>query len=120
MSELWQNIHEIEAERVLELRRILKWEEEHRFRSAFVTSEDRRRAREDAAKNPPKPDPELDRKLAELEADFKSSRPEAEARRQKAREAYQKWFDERKARADKALEIIQASREKANGEVETL
>ena len=120
MGELWQNIHEIEAERVLELRRILKWEEEHRFRSAFVTSEDRRRAREDAAKNPPKPDPVLDRKLAELEADFKSSSPEAESRRQKAREAYQKWFAARKARIDKALEIIQASREKANGEVETL
>lgn len=120
MSELWQNIHEIEAERVLELRRILKWEEEHRFRPHFNSGENYRRAREEAAKNPPKPDPVLDRKLAELEADFKSSSPEAEARRQKAREAYQKWFAARKARIDKALEIIQASREDANGEVETL
>ena len=58
--------------------------------------------------------------MKELEKTFTSSSPEAEARRQKEREAYQKWFAARKARIDKSLEIIQASREKVSGEVETL
>lgn len=118
MSEIWQTTQWIDEKRAREWRRACRFDLNRRY-----TLEEVKLYREPRKKSPkraPKPNPELDRKLAELEADFKSSSPEAEARRQKAREAYQKWFAARKARIDKALEIIQASREKANGEVETL
>lgn len=118
MSELTQSLRWQEEQRNLEWRRACRFDEHRRY--SQEEKDLHRRIWRQRLRHPSKLSPELAKKVKELEETFTSSSPEAEARRQKERESYQKWFAARKARIDKSLEIIQASREKVSGEMETL